>query len=330
MSLRFSYTPRFVGVALNATKQALSMVRNAAVFRKHFSLAATRDPLDLAARDATGSFVSGGTTPIFRISHQSTTVGGTTYPIEYGTGLGSSANMTPDTDYLGAKNGTNLWNWSHQTRDGYAGRNYMRYDRWEDEDAGPFTGFEFSPSVVAPAGGWQALAQSSTIYARFRIRVNAPFTRASGASQMKWFIFGGPGLAQGERRMIMSFERPGQFGGTDATHFGIKCTAGVSGNYAIAFIPINAWTHVQLAWRYSDAGTPFLRIYVDNNVEGSPDEEHTAFTADSMGGTWTAADSWTGCNWGNHSADNALTETDAQIDIMDFEVDDAFDSSWAP
>jgi hypothetical protein len=52
MSIRFVYVPRYIGVALNATKQALSLTRLAAVMRQHYSVSATRRELDLVRRNA--------------------------------------------------------------------------------------------------------------------------------------------------------------------------------------------------------------------------------------------------------------------------------------
>jgi hypothetical protein len=56
MSIRFVYTPRFVGTALNATKQTLAMVKNAATRRLNAIVTATRAQKSLDERDASGSF----------------------------------------------------------------------------------------------------------------------------------------------------------------------------------------------------------------------------------------------------------------------------------
>jgi hypothetical protein len=58
MSIRFVYTPRFVGTALNATKQTLAMVRNAATRRLNAIVTATRVQKTLDERSAAGSFGS--------------------------------------------------------------------------------------------------------------------------------------------------------------------------------------------------------------------------------------------------------------------------------
>lgn len=90
---------------------------------------------------------------IFRVSHQATSGGGTTYPIEYGAGLGSSVNMSVASARMGAKNGVNTWNWEHRTTDGWNGRNYMRFYRWEDVNGDPQTGFTWAMATTAPSGG---------------------------------------------------------------------------------------------------------------------------------------------------------------------------------
>jgi hypothetical protein len=71
MSIRFVYTPRFVGTALNATTRTLAMVKHAATRRLTVALSATRDQITIADYAASGSFGSAeynGLTPDFYIS----------------------------------------------------------------------------------------------------------------------------------------------------------------------------------------------------------------------------------------------------------------------
>jgi hypothetical protein len=58
MSIRFVYSPRFVGTALNATRQPLSMVKHAATRRLNAIVTATRVQKSLDERSAAGSFGS--------------------------------------------------------------------------------------------------------------------------------------------------------------------------------------------------------------------------------------------------------------------------------
>ncbi len=58
MSIRFVYSPRFVGTALNATKQALTMVKHAGTRRLNAIVTATRVQKSLDERSAAGSFGS--------------------------------------------------------------------------------------------------------------------------------------------------------------------------------------------------------------------------------------------------------------------------------
>jgi hypothetical protein len=58
MSIRFVYTPRFVGVSLNATKQTLAMAKHAATRRLNAIVTATRAQKTLTDLTATGSFGS--------------------------------------------------------------------------------------------------------------------------------------------------------------------------------------------------------------------------------------------------------------------------------
>jgi hypothetical protein len=52
MSIRYVYAPRFIGNAIAATDDAFSMTRLAAVVRKHYSVSATSDSLDLVQYNA--------------------------------------------------------------------------------------------------------------------------------------------------------------------------------------------------------------------------------------------------------------------------------------
>jgi hypothetical protein len=58
MSIRFVYSPRFVGVALNATARALAMVKHAATRRLTVALSATRAQKTLTERTAGGPISS--------------------------------------------------------------------------------------------------------------------------------------------------------------------------------------------------------------------------------------------------------------------------------
>lgn len=278
----------------------------------------------------------GGTTPLFRISHQSTSGGGTTYPIEYGTDLGSSGNLSVYSDFLGAENGTNVWNWAHVgDGSGWNGRNYMRYTRWADENGDPFCGFFFSASTVAPPGGWYAKLQASPMFMRWRMRVVSSLTLSglNNAASMKWSIVGGPGLADGTDRMIQFFERAtdGTYGtgSDDDTEMTVRLGAGVGSAWAGATMPVGEWVHIQIGWRYTDAGTPYQKVWINNNNEGSPDAVRTDFSGN-PGSTWNAPDIWDAIHWGDIVSTNSYTGTTFIADFMDMEMDDAFDSSWAP
>lgn len=271
---------------------------------------------------------------IYRIDHQSTSLGGTTYPLRYGPGLASSLNMSPYTSRMGVKNGTNLWNWEHRTDNGWNGRAYMRYYRWAGVDGDPQCGWYWNQYTVAPPGGWAAM-ENETFYSRFRIRVQAPLTDGGGHSQMKWDIFGGPGLAQGEARMIMSFRRAAPYvpGATDQSHIAVDISAGVSGDRVFAGIPANQqWQHVQLAWHYGNdatlGGPAFMRIYVNNNVEGSPTAQLTNFGVE-IGHVWPFPNIVSDGHWGEIVSSNSYTGTDAIFDVCDHEYADDFDPAWS-
>lgn len=276
---------------------------------------------------------------IFRITHQATSGGGTTYPIEYGTNFGTSSDLSVVSNTMGAENGTNIWNWSHETVGGYSNRNFMRFTRWSTVDGDPESGFYWTPSTSLSPETVAGLSPGP-IYVRFRARINAYIGDGGHSGGMKWFIFGGPGIS-GERRMIFWFRNGTAYssageslfgqGGTLAGNSVLDMTAGVSGNRCNLLISNSVWVHVQLAWAYTGAaGGPYMRIYVNNNVEGSPNAEHTTFTADAMGGAWSYPEGWDTGHWADIVSTGSTSDTDAQIDIMDFEFATSFDSSWAP
>lgn len=264
---------------------------------------------------------SAQTTPIWRISHQATTGG--TYTIAYGPTLAQ-------TTTLRLEHATSTWAWEHRDgRDGsgWNGRNYLRYTRRAETNGDPDEGFSIPWGTVAPAGGWASLA-TSPICLRCRLYVEAPLTRSSrnSSAQMKWFIFGGPGLPDGTSRGILFFERAtdGTYGaGTnDAQEITVRLGAGVGSTFTGVAVPVGRWHHLQVCWRYGN-GTGYQRLYLNTNVEAAP-------TAQRAGLTWTFPPSFGSTYWASVTATNAYTATDAVFRVMDVELDDAFDPAWAP
>jgi hypothetical protein len=280
-------------------------------------------------------------TPIFRVDHQVLSGGGgTTYPIAFGPKLGSSADLKINARSRGPKNGTNVWDFSHVgDASGWNGRNYMRWSRWAAVDGDPQAGFVFSPTRVAP--GVLATAAAQPLYLRFRIRVVQPLTQSdrNSSAQCKFFIFGGPGLANGNSRMILFLERATDStygaGKNDSKQITLRVGAGVSGSFAAVPITVGEWTHVQIAWRYTEAGSPYQRIYRNTNAEGAPTAQNTDFSG--AGGSWQvpaaggeAKTGWDTGHWAEIVSSRSYTDTDAIIDVMDLELDDEFDSRWYP
>jgi hypothetical protein len=272
---------------------------------------------------------------IFLIPHQTMSAGNTTWPLIYGANLASSLNMVRDPDDCeGPNNGSNLYQMAHLAGQGYNGTNCLQFTRWPNINGDPDTGFEFNPTTIAPVGGWRNKALVSPLFIRFRVFWTAPLTLgANSSAQMKWFIFGGPGIT-GTRRMIASWYRASDpsygAGGNDNTQVSYTCTAGVSGNHCQILVNINTWSHIQTGWRYNEAGSPYIRIWRNNNNQASPTAQHTAFNADGMGGSWPAPESWEGGHWADTVSTNSFTGTTAQFRIQDMEFGDTFDPGWFP
>lgn len=219
--------------------------------------------------------------------------------------------------YRGPDDGTNVWDAEYI-------EDFTRFYRWADVSGDPQTGFGFNPNELLPVPF--ATLAPGPFYLRFRMRVVQPLGNGGHSAGMKWFIFGGPGIS-GERRMIMFIRNGSAGGGTNEAHTTIDPTAGVSGNHAAALVPNGQWVNVQIAWKY-EAG-PYMRVYVDNNDEGSPDAEHTSFAADAMGGAWLYPEAWDTGFWGNIVTTSSTTDVDAVMDFKDVELGTVFDSSWA-
>jgi hypothetical protein len=299
-----------------------------------------RTLLALSVMLALPALASGPTTPILRIDHQALSGGGTTYAIAYGEKLASSADLRINARSRGPKNGTSVWDFAHVgDGSGWNGRNYMRWSRWAGVNGDPQAGFIFNPPRIAPTV--LATAAAQPLYVRFRIRVVQPLVESgrNSSAQCKFFIFGGPGLANGNSRMIVFLERATDStygaGRSDAKQVTLRAGAGVSGSFAAVPIAVGEWTHVQVAWRYSEAGSPFQKVYRNTNVERSPTAQNTDFS--SAGGSWNvpapgpgAKTGWDAGHWAEIVSSNSYTDNDAIVDVMDFELDDEFDDSWYP
>jgi hypothetical protein len=268
------------------------------------------------------------TTPIWRISHQATAGG--TYTIAHGPDLSQTTPLKLIAETAGPKNGSNTWAWAHvdgSDGSGWKGRNYLRFTRWADTNGDPDEGFAIPWNRVAPPGGWASLA-ASPICLRCRLYVEAPLTRSgrNDSAQMKWFIFGGPGLPDGTSRAILFFERAtdGTYGAgrSDAREITVRLGAGVGSSFTGVAVPVGRWHHLQVCWRYG-AGTGYQRLYLNTNTEDAPTAQRSKLT-------WTYPPSFSSTLWGSITATNAYTGSDAIFRVMDVELDDAFDPAWAP
>ena len=274
-------------------------------------------------------------TPLARISHDATV--GPTYSLSYGNGLTQALDLELFTATQGSDNGSSTWDFEHMSDgSGWAGGNFMRYYRWAGVDGDPQSGFFWSLDSTSPPGGWTAI-RTEPLYFRWRMRVMSHMGESVGHGAMKWLIFGGPGLADGNSRLIV-FIYSGSYTGSqlgrnvsDANYTGLALNAGVSGSRAFGLVPNGRWVNVQAAVRWGPTGTAYQRLYIDNNEIAQPDFENTSFS-DLSGQTWTFPDLGGGnagtAQWGNIVTTNSESSTDFVVDWMDFEIDDEFDPNW--
>lgn len=221
--------------------------------------------------------------------------------------------------FRGPDNGTNKWEAEWLT-DGT-----LRYYRWANVEGSDRSGFTFDPNTLLPAAF--STYANNTFYLRFRINV----TQGMGNSMtseggMKWFIFGGPGLADGLSRMIFWFRTGLWFDpNTGAVIAGsenettLLMSQGI-GPQVKARFPNGQPVDVQLAFKYGADG--FMSIYVNNNDQANP-------TATLACPNWTFPESWTGGHWGNIETDNSIANQTGIFDIRDAQFGVEFDPNWS-
>lgn len=236
----------------------------------------------------------------------------------------------------------NLWDYTHVSDgSGWNGRNYARISIWE-YDVGQVpeesVGFSVTGSSFTPSAGW---ATDTWYYLRFRIRWNAVIVKddveggGGDTANLKWFITNSG--AGGDNRPMLHFRSPnGSIGGgalntttfPHATHNAIRVSRNIddpSDGFCTSphGISLNTWHHVQAAFRFGTSGTG-VKLWLDNNAEGSPTQQDLSATSPS----WSiVAGGLTGA-WeiGGYMSDGI--ENDVSFDLMDVEIATAFDANW--
>ena len=92
-----------------------------------------------------------------------------------------------------------------------------------------------------------------------------------------------------------------------------------------ALAPADGWHHIQYAARSGDATTSRLRIWHNNNTEGSPTRQLLGVDGGLGNEGWGGGAFFIiGASWGNSHPE------DISFLIDDFELGDTFDSTWYP
>ena len=247
----------------------------------------------------------------------------------------------------GACNGVNWWNFSHVTSGGWNNRAYVRWLWCDFDTAGPggFTSGQagwFDGGGFTPSGGWQT---SRTYSTRVRLYFESGLIRyVTGGSENDHhfkFLLLAPGTSS--ERPIM-FVMPGNYDPFDegaGTAFGGSCDGNVTTQICISFqrninhftqaayalVPVGEWVHIQLLHRTGADGVAFVKIYVNNNVEGSPTSQDTDFD----GTAWGTPNYAGGFNVGQAANQGTATDGDFAVRIMDFIFGDGgFYPTWFP
>jgi hypothetical protein len=223
---------------------------------------------------------------------------------------------------------------------GWNSRGFLRYtlcdhdphtslgDAWQ-------AGFAFDPPGTSTV--WPA-----TTYIRFRLYVEGPLVSSSiGNTQLKWFIWH-QGVWGGDQRVMMHFYR-GDHCGTSASStvcLSLLRNIFVGTDEAKVSIPVGQWVHIQGAWRHGPVGTSFVKLWRNNNSLAAPTNQQTSMDVCRLecpsqpGGTseWVRDEAgYHGpFDWGNRANTSTYISQDWTARMMDLEIDDAFDPTWAP
>ena len=219
--------------------------------------------------------------------------------------------------FRGPDNGTNKWE-AEWLPDGT-----LRYYRWANVSGADRAGFTFDPNNLLPSAF--STYANNTFYLRFRINVTQGMGNSmSSEGNMKWFLFGGPGLQDGLARMIfwfrsgLWFNQNGDVIAGSANETTLVMSQGVGAQIKTR-IPNGQQVDVQLAWKYGADG--YMAIYIDNNDQANP-------TARLDCPNWAFPESWSTGHWGNID-DNSTANQTGIFELSPARFGIEFDPNWS-
>lgn len=223
-------------------------------------------------------------------------------------------------NFRGPNNGTSKWEAE------WLPNGDLRYYRWANVSGADQAGFTFDPNNLLPAPF--SSYGDQTFYLRFYINVVQGMGNSmSSEGNMKWFIFGGPGLPEpngGIKRMIfwlrsgLWFNANGDVIAGSANETTLMMSQGV-GAQVKTRIPNGQRTAVQLAYKYGADG--YMAIYINNNDQANP-------TARIECPNWPFPETWTGGHWGNID-DNSTANQTGIFELTPPQFGIEFDPNWS-
>lgn len=232
-----------------------------------------------------------------------------------------------------------FWGYTRVASGGWNDRGYVEYtwcdyDVSQSGDDSELAGFTESGSNFH-SSGWPA----TTFYGRARLYMDTPIDVDVGGDndhQFKWFVWHS-GVYDGDQRVIAFLQGGSNCGEADTTHvcFTLQRNINHNNEFAEVALPLDTWTHLQWAWRHGVENTSYLRVWMNNDDEGSPTMQDTNLPAvpTNPGGTseWVKDDTGYDDQFyvGNAANNGTRVDTDFVWRLMDFELDETFDSNWS-
>lgn len=213
--------------------------------------------------------------------------------------------------------GVGLW-------DGSFTGNVVNLTRWSGGNGEFQSGWAFNPTSLLPVS-FSSMA-NDTFWLRFRWETLQPLGEGGHEANMKWFIFGGPGVT-GTRRMIFNIRNgllhdPNSgalIGGSLSDYTKFLMSDGVGSNRLQLLVPNNQVLNCQIGWRYGSS--PRMMMYINNNNINSP-------TASLDVPGWEFPEGWDTGFWGNTDSTNSSSTTDAVFRVSDMQMGLVFDPNW--
>jgi hypothetical protein len=212
---------------------------------------------------------------------------------------------------------------------GYSDRGYVDYT-WSYTGALTLdSGWTDSGYPYIGAGTEGQDLWPDTFYGRCRIYFVNGIDSVETEREFKWFIWH-QGDAGSTHRVVGFLEKGSISGGSDATSvtftIGQNIFTEPADPKARVNLPVGEWIHLQWSWTHNVDGTGAFRIWVNNNVSGSPDDEDTTITG------WNRDNSGYDGQWYIANCANNGTAVDEPFNyrLMDFELGDSFDNTWTP